>query len=84
MQWFGATYTKRYDQLYNRSGHLFQQKKRYLPDVPHAEMPDQKRVIKDVNIESVLSKAVGILKCDGVFSASQPESRSQLKLTAIC
>jgi REP element-mobilizing transposase RayT len=39
-------------------------KKRYLPDVPHAELPDQKRVIKDVNIESVLSKAAGILNCD--------------------
>jgi len=39
-------------------------KKRYLPDVPHAELPDQKRVIKDVNIETVLSKAAGILKCD--------------------
>jgi chromosomal replication initiation ATPase DnaA len=39
-------------------------KKRYLPDVPHAELPDQKWVIKDVNIETVLSKAAGILKCD--------------------
>ena len=39
-------------------------KKRYLPDMPHAELPHQKRVIKDVNIETVLSKAAGILKCD--------------------
>jgi REP element-mobilizing transposase RayT len=39
-------------------------KKRYLPDIPHAELPHQKRVIKDVNIETVLSKAAGILKCD--------------------
>jgi len=39
-------------------------KKRYLPDIPHAELPHQKQVIKDVNIETVLSKAAGILKCD--------------------
>jgi len=39
-------------------------KKRYLPDIPHAELPHQKRVIKEVNIETVLSKAAGILKCD--------------------
>jgi hypothetical protein len=39
-------------------------KKRYLPDIPHAELPSQKRAVKDVNIETVLSKAVGILKCD--------------------
>ena len=39
-------------------------KKRYLPDIPHAELPHQKRVIKDVKIETVLSKAAGILKCD--------------------
>jgi chromosomal replication initiation ATPase DnaA len=38
-------------------------KKRYLPDVPHAELTDQKRVIKAVNIETVFSKAAGILKC---------------------
>ena len=39
-------------------------KKRYLPDIPHAELPSQKRVVKDVNIESVLSKAAGALKFD--------------------
>ncbi|MHC4459371.1 MAG: transposase [Planctomycetota bacterium] len=39
-------------------------KKRYLPDIPHAELPHQKRVIKGANIETVLSKAAGILKCD--------------------
>jgi REP element-mobilizing transposase RayT len=39
-------------------------KKRYLPDLPHAELPHQKRVIKDVNIDTVLLKAAGILKCD--------------------
>ena len=43
---------------------IYFSKKRYLPDVPHAELPDQKRVIKDINIETVLSKAAGILKCD--------------------
>jgi chromosomal replication initiation ATPase DnaA len=39
-------------------------KKRYLPDIPHAELPHQKRVTKDVNVDTVLSKAAGILKCD--------------------
>lgn len=39
-------------------------KKRYLPDIPHAELPHQKRVIKDINIDSVLLEAAGILKCD--------------------
>ena len=39
-------------------------KKRYLPDIPHAALPYQKRVIKDVNIETVLSKAAGLLKGD--------------------
>lgn len=42
-------------------------KKRYLPNIPHTELPHQKRVIKDVNIETVLSKAAGILKCDMDF-----------------
>ena len=39
-------------------------KKRYLPDIPHAELPSQKRLVKDVNLDKVLSKAAGILKCD--------------------
>lgn len=39
-------------------------KKRYLPDIPHAELPHQKRAVKGVNIETVLSKAARILKCD--------------------
>ena len=39
-------------------------KKRYLPDIPHAELPSQKRMVKDVNIEAVLSKAASILKFD--------------------
>jgi chromosomal replication initiation ATPase DnaA len=39
-------------------------KKRYLPDIPHAELPHQKRAVKGANIETVLSKAAGILKCD--------------------
>lgn len=42
-------------------------KKRYLPAIPHAELPSQKRVIKDVNLDKVLSKAAGILKCDMNF-----------------
>jgi REP element-mobilizing transposase RayT len=39
-------------------------KNRYLPDIPHAELPSQKQVIKDVNIETAISKAAGLLKCD--------------------
>jgi REP element-mobilizing transposase RayT len=39
-------------------------KKQYLPDVPHAELPHQKQIIKDVNIDTVLSKAAAILKFD--------------------
>ena len=39
-------------------------KKRYLPDIPHSELPHQKRVIKSVNLDKVLSHAAGILNCD--------------------
>jgi len=39
-------------------------KKHYLPDMPHAELPSQNQVIKDVDVETVLSKAAGLLKCD--------------------
>jgi hypothetical protein len=39
-------------------------KKRYLPDIPHTELPDQKQVTKSVNLDRVLSQAAGILKCD--------------------
>jgi REP element-mobilizing transposase RayT len=38
--------------------------KRYLPNIPHAELPSQKHVIRDVNIETVISEAAGLLKCD--------------------
>ena len=37
-------------------------KNRYLPDIPHAEMPHQKRVTKSLNFEKVLSNAAGKLK----------------------
>ncbi len=39
-------------------------KKRYLPDIPHAELPQLKQVTKSVNLNKVLSKAARILKCD--------------------
>lgn len=39
-------------------------KKHYLPNIPHGELPSQKRLVKDVNIDKLLSKAAGILKCD--------------------
>ena len=39
-------------------------KKRYLPDIPHAELPHQKRILRDVNLDTVLSKAAKLLECD--------------------
>jgi putative transposase len=39
-------------------------KKRYLPDIPHTELPHQKQVTRSINLDKVLSKAAGILKCD--------------------
>jgi REP element-mobilizing transposase RayT len=39
-------------------------KKRYLPDVPHAEMPSQKRAAKDINIDTVISNAARQIKFD--------------------
>ena len=52
-------------------------KSRYLPDIPHAEVPDQKKVTRDVNIDTVLSEAAGILKCDlNLFRESSRISRS--------
>jgi hypothetical protein len=39
-------------------------KKRYLPDVPHAEMPSQRRLAKNINIETVISKAARLMKFD--------------------
>ena len=39
-------------------------KKRFLPNVPHAELTHQKRVYRDANLETILSKAAGILECD--------------------
>ena len=32
--------------------------------MPNAEMPSQKQVVKDVNLNSVLSRAAELLKCD--------------------
>jgi chromosomal replication initiation ATPase DnaA len=52
-------------------------KKRYLPDIPHAELPSQKQVIRDVNIETVILKAAGLLKCDmNLFRESSRISKS--------
>ena len=38
-------------------------KKRYLPDVPNAEIPHQKQLAKNIDSEVVLLKAVKLLKC---------------------
>ena len=52
-------------------------KKRYLPDIAHAELPSQKQVIKDVDIEKVIFKAVGLLKCDmNLFREARRISKS--------
>jgi len=52
-------------------------KKRYLPDIAHAELPSQKQVVKDVDIEPVISKAAGLLKCDmNLFRESSRISKS--------
>ena len=52
-------------------------KKRYLPKIPHSELPCQKQVAKDVNIETVLSNAAGLLKCDmNLFRESNRISKS--------
>lgn len=39
-------------------------KKRYLPDIPHTELPHQKQISRSINLDEVLSKAAGILNCD--------------------
>jgi putative transposase len=39
-------------------------KARYLPDAPHQEVPQQKRVSKDVDVERVLSEAANLLGYD--------------------
>jgi len=39
-------------------------KARYLPDAPHAEIPQQKRLAKDVDVEMALSQAAKMLGCD--------------------
>jgi putative transposase len=39
-------------------------KARYLPDSAHPEVPQQKRVAKDVDVERVLSQAAKLLGCD--------------------
>ena len=54
-------------------------KKRYLSDKPHAELPHQKSLIRDANIEVVLSKAAGIIKCDlDLFRESSRISKSNV------
>jgi REP element-mobilizing transposase RayT len=39
-------------------------KERYLPDAPHPEVPQQKRLAKNVDVERVLSQAANLLGCD--------------------
>ena len=68
MQWFGATYTKRFNLRHGifigTVKFVKKIKKRYLPDTPHTELPHQKQVTRSVNLGRVLSKAADILKCD--------------------
>ena len=39
-------------------------KERFLPDIPHNEMPDQKSIFKDDNLENILLKMSKSLKFD--------------------
>jgi putative transposase len=39
-------------------------KKRYLPEIPHAELPHQKQATRALNIDKLLSKAADKLNCD--------------------
>ena len=59
-------------------------KKRYLPDIPHAELPHQKRVTKDANIETVISKAAGILKCDMDLCRESARISKSVKAAGTC
>ncbi len=86
MQWFGATYTKRFNLRHGifvgTEKFVKKIKKRYLPDIPHAELPSQKRLEKDVDIDKVLTKAAGVLKCDinrfrGSARISQTDKNNQ-------
>ena len=39
-------------------------KKRFLPDTPHREIPQQKLLVKDLDLDKILKKATGFLCCD--------------------
>jgi hypothetical protein len=39
-------------------------RKRHLPDVPHAEIPTQKKIKKSIDADDILFKAAKILNCD--------------------
>lgn len=55
-------------------------KKRFLPDIPHTELPHQKRVTRDLDIESVLVTVAAKLKCNlKYFKESKRISKSDKK-----
>ena len=39
-------------------------KKRFLPDTPHREIPQQKLLLKDMDLDKILTKAAAFLGCD--------------------
>jgi REP element-mobilizing transposase RayT len=44
---------------------------RFLPECAHADIPEQKRLARDVDLEQVIAKACGLLGCDlGDFKKS--------------
>jgi REP element-mobilizing transposase RayT len=52
-------------------------KERFLPDIPHNEIPNQKSTLKDDNLENVLLKAAKILNFDmNLFRKSKRISKS--------
>ena len=60
-------------------------KKRYLPAVPNAEMPVQKQLKRNIDVDAVILKAAKILNCDpqryrktGRISAADKEKRDLL------
>ena len=60
-------------------------KKRYLPAVPNAEMPVQKQLKRNIDVDAVILKAAKILSCDpqqyrktGRISAADKEKRDLL------
>ncbi len=55
MQWFGTTYTRRYN-IKHRS--------KYLSEKPDVEIPQKRQVLRDTNPGTILEKAARVLRCN--------------------